>query len=107
MNQTRGKIKKTCRRPPGGRTHQIFYTGRLRPEVRISSIDKWHPFHIPCLELCIPFKCTVIQESITKMERFLDVINLLALLDLSQTQMTDYPTLSYTSTSKIPTLSYT
>ena len=45
-----------------------FYMGRLRPEVqpitpqlytifRIPSIDKWCPFYIPRLELCIPFKC--------------------------------------------------
>ena len=24
---------------------------------RIPSIDKWYPFLIPCLELCIPFNC--------------------------------------------------
>ena len=23
----------------------------------IPSIDRWYPFHIPCLELCIPFNC--------------------------------------------------
>ena len=46
------------------------------------------------------------------MERFLDLIShkihLLwpALWALSQIQMTDFPTLSYTSTSKIPTLAY-
>ena len=40
------------------------YTGRLLPNFsrkrypfRISSIDKWYLFHIPCLELCIPFNC--------------------------------------------------
>ena len=41
-----------------------FYTGRFRPEVqplaRLYTIfyDQGIPlFHIPCLELCIPFKC--------------------------------------------------
>ena len=40
------------------------YTGRLLPNFsrkrypfRIPSIDKWYLFHIPCLELCIPFNC--------------------------------------------------
>ena len=48
-----------------------FNAGTLRPKVqhlnilytifyrkgilRIPSIDKWYPFHIPSLELCIPF----------------------------------------------------
>ena len=43
---------------------------------RIPSVDKWYlAFHIPCLELCIPFNCwkslSFKQESITKIERFL------------------------------------
>ena len=44
------------------------YTGRLRPEVQPLTLlytifhEKgtpfvWYPFHIPCLELCIPFNC--------------------------------------------------
>ena len=40
------------------------YTGRLLPDFsrkrypfRIPSIDKWYLFHIPGLELCIPFNC--------------------------------------------------
>ena len=60
---------------PGGYSINA-YTGRFRPEVqplillytifsrkrypfRISSIDKWYPFHIhvPCWELYIPFNC--------------------------------------------------
>ena len=65
---------------PGGGTQQIFIRGGLRPEVqpltllytifhekgirfRVLSIDKWYPFHIPCLALCIYFnccKCTVV-----------------------------------------------
>ena len=60
-------------REPGYSTK--FYTERLRPDVqltpypmknhfdrkgtqlfRIPSFDKmWYPFHIPSLELCIPF----------------------------------------------------
>ena len=89
----------------------IYHSSQKRYPFRIpASIDKWYPFHIPCLELCILL--TVVNallfkwESITKIERFLDFrkshkIYLLALWALSQTQLTD------TSTSKIPTLSYT
>ena len=40
--------------------------------------------------------------AITKIERFLDTI-CQSFWALSQTQMTDFPTLSYTSTSEIPT----
>ena len=53
------------------------------------------------------------NQSHTEIERFVDLkshkIHLLAHWALSQTQMTVFPTLSYTSTSKIPTLnlSYT
>ena len=63
----------------GGGGVNIF-TERLRSEVQpvtlfayffftkkvpfcVPSIDKYYSFHIPCLELCIPFyccKCTVI-----------------------------------------------
>ena len=53
---------------PGG-TQQMFIRGGSVPEFsrkrypfRILSIDKSYLFHIPCLELCIPFnwcKCTV------------------------------------------------
>ena len=59
---------------PRRRVLNKFYTGRLRPEVQprtlytifhgkgipfvhLLLIDKWYPFHIPCLELCIPFNC--------------------------------------------------
>ena len=32
-----------------------FFTKRY--PSRIPSIDKWYPFHIPCLELCIRINC--------------------------------------------------
>ena len=32
----------------------IYHFSRKRYSFRISSFDKWYPFHIPCLELCIP-----------------------------------------------------
>ena len=38
-------------------------------------IDKWYPFHILTVELCIPFNCckyTVSYEQIRKQEGFLD-----------------------------------
>ena len=45
---------------PGGYLTK-FYTGRHRPEAfytlflteKVPSIEKWYPFHIPCLEFCI------------------------------------------------------
>ena len=92
-----------------------FFTKTV-PLSCTSSIDKWCPFHIPCLELCIPFtccKCTFFLIGIDhKNRRFFSTLwshksHLLALWTLLQTQMTDFPSLSYTSTSKIPTLSYT
>ena len=59
----------------GGGYSTNVYTGRLRrPEVpfiyhfctkrvplsnTFIAIDKWYPFHIPCLRLCILFDCTV------------------------------------------------
>ena len=77
---------------PGGYSTK-FYTGEAPSEVQpltliytifdrkgisfIPSIHKWYPFHIPCLELCIPF--TTVNalffkfEYITKRECFLDI----------------------------------
>ena len=71
-----------------------FYTGRLRtrynplpfyipflikkkyPFRSIPSMDKWYPFHISCLELCIPFNCCKCIFFMTwinlKPERFLE-----------------------------------
>ena len=55
--------------PPRGPTRYpfIYYFSRKRYSFRITipSIDKWYPFHIPHLELCIPLsfnccKCIVI-----------------------------------------------
>ena len=49
-----------------------FFFLRKRFPFRISSIDKWHPFHIYCLELCIPFdcrKCTVFSIEINLKNR--------------------------------------
>ena len=42
----------------------IYHFSRKRYPFRIPSIDKWSPFHIPCLELCTPLnccKCTVFE----------------------------------------------
>ena len=91
----------------GGGYSTKIYTGKRRPEVqplypfinhfsqkrysfRISSIVKWYPFHIPCLELCISFtccKCTVFQAGINHKNRTFSwhfishKIHLLAVLD--------------------------
>ena len=35
----------------------IYHFGQKRYLFRTPSIDKWYPFHIPSLELCIPFDC--------------------------------------------------
>ena len=47
--------------PPQGPIPYPFinHFSRKRYPFRIPrpSIDKWYPFHIPCLELCIPFNC--------------------------------------------------
>ena len=47
--------------PPQGPIHYPFinHFSRKRHPFRIPrpSIDKWYAFHIPCLELCIPFNC--------------------------------------------------
>ena len=45
---------------------------RKRYPFRITSIDQWYPFHIPCIELCIPFnccKCTVFYIGINHKNR--------------------------------------
>ena len=68
-----GRILNKClygEPPPGGPTPNPFYTNHFsqkRYSFRIPSIDKWYPFHIPCLELCIHFnccKCTVFSVGI-------------------------------------------
>ena len=40
----------------------INHFSRKRYPFRIPSIDKWYSFHIPCLELCIPFICCECTE---------------------------------------------
>ena len=40
----------------GGGVLNKWYSTTKVP-LRIPSIDKWCPFHIPCVELCIPFDC--------------------------------------------------
>ena len=62
---------------PGGVLNK-FYSGRLHSEVLpltllytifgqkrypiVSSTDKWYPFHIPSLELCIPLFCRLFHS---------------------------------------------
>ena len=89
-----------------------YYIFLLREKVRlpyrVPSIDKWYPFQIPSLELCITFsccKCTVFKlwtnQKTRKLSRLFHShkILLLALLGLFADQNdTDFPTLSYTST---------
>ena len=32
--------------------------------IHIRSIDKWYFFHLPLIELCIPFNCSVNELSL-------------------------------------------
>ena len=45
--------------PPRGPTPYpfIYHFSRERYPFRTPSIDKWYPFYIPCLQLCISFNC--------------------------------------------------
>ena len=77
-----------------------------RYPFRIPSIDKWYPFNMLSLELFISFsycKCTFFKNECVpkplRSERFQDSYKYI--------KLTDYSTLSYTSTSEIPTHSYT
>ena len=61
----RSKVS-SCKAPPWGPVP--FYIFLLREKVPlpypVPSIDKWYPFQIPSLELCITFsccKCTVLK----------------------------------------------
>ena len=66
-NRDRGVLDKLLcgEAPPRGPTPNPFvcHFSQKRYSFRIPSIDKWYLFHIPFLELCIPFnhpcKCTV------------------------------------------------
>ena len=122
---------------PGGYSRK-FYARRLNPEIqpltlliyqfwpkrcplRITSIDKWYPFHIPGLEFCILY-CKVNALS-SKYEYITDKTRTFSRLFYSQKMhlssnplivglFTDrnarfpYPFI-YTSTSEITTLLYT
>ena len=37
----------------------LFCTKRVPLSNTLIAIDKWYPFHIPCLRLCVLFDCTV------------------------------------------------
>ena len=66
---------------------------------------------IPGLELCISFNCCRRINHCTKPENFFEVFTLIKLPSVAflghfTDQVTDFPTISYTSTGEIPTLSY-
>ena len=87
-------FKRCFTKPTGWGYSTKFYTGRLRPEVQpltfcipffrekvtlsysVPSLDNWYSFHIPSLELSIPFNCckfTVFKIWIShKTRNFLD-----------------------------------
>ena len=68
---------------------------------------------IPTLELCISFNCCRRINHCTKPENFFELFTLInrlpsvAFLGHFTDKVTDFPTISYTSSGKIPTLSYT
>ena len=49
-------------RPQGPTSYPfIYHFSQKRYSSCIPSIDKWCPFHLPCLELCIPFNCCAVH----------------------------------------------
>ena len=78
-----GGVLKKClygEAPPRGPTPYpfIYHFSQKRYLFCTLSIDKWYPFHIPCLELCIPLTAvnalSFKQESIAKTECFLNFL---------------------------------
>ena len=77
---------------------------RQKKYLRIPSIDKWYPLHIPSLDFCIPFsccKCIVFKRWINhkKNRRILDCFIAIRCICkpfriFLQTKMTDFPTRS-------------
>ena len=117
MHQARGVLNKFLygEAPPRGPTPLPFYIPFFTKEVLLSYTFYWqmvplshasfrasHPFHLLFFALSINHKNR-------KFSRLYKAIKFIcsALWGLSQTQMTDFPTLLYTSTIKIPTLSNT
>ena len=107
---------KTLINARGGGVLNKFYSGRLHFEVLpltllytifgqkrypiVSSTDKWYPFHIPSLDLCIPLFCRLFHSH--KMHLSVSLFGLFYFFIF-----TDFSTLSYNSTREISTLSYT
>ena len=87
----------------------IYQFWAKRCPFRIPSIDKWYPFHIPGLELCILncCKCTVFEKWIHhKTRTHLVNIPLIVGLFTDGNAIFPYPFI-YTSTSEITTPFYT
>ena len=106
-----------------------FYAERLRPEAQPLTLLytfwtakvplsytfyqqlKWYPFHIPILELCIPFNCCKYTVWIWINHRTISFsrlfhshkMHLLALLGLFTDRNDRFPTLSYAWSPKIDT----
>ena len=97
--------------------HTLSYTiWQKRYPFRIPFIGKWYPYHIPTLRLSIPFKLfqTHCLSNLNKSQKqnvfstFSQPLNAsLRPVGPLPTKMTDFLTVSYTSTSKIHTLLYT
>ena len=76
---------------------QPILTGKVPPSYTYYwQIEKWYLFHIPNLELCTPFNC----YKCTGFEICKKSQNQNFFWTFSQTEMTHFPTLSYTSISK-------
>ena len=114
-----------CCPPLGYSTN--FYMGRLRlrsnplpfiylfdrkgtPFAYLLFIDEWYPFHLPLLELGIPFnscKCTVLKVWTNQKPRTFSwpFHSHKMHLYVVQTKIADFPTVSYTwSLKKVPLL---
>lgn len=96
----------------------IHYFLQKRHPFRIPSKEDWYPLHIPSLQLCISFNCCnctafkIWTNPKTRTERLLDLFTTIEYICqlywvFSQTTMTDFPILSYTSADEISALSNT
>ena len=96
---------------------QLLHLSLQQYPFRLPSIDKWYPFHIPCLELFSPstalnalsFKCEEIRRPESSLAPTLSQTLCIVHLcwALLRTEITNLPTISFTSTSEIFTLSCT
>ena len=94
---------------PGGECSKKFYGSNPSSfYIPLLTENKWYPFHLPCLELCIIFKCCKCTV-FNKLENQNDFLtfpqpkkHLLAFWAFLQTEMTGFLVLWYTSLQGVP-----